>query len=354
MNSKTYCVLMAGGLGSSFWPITNKQTPKQFLDLLGTGKTFIRQAYERVIQRFKHENIFVVTNNEYASYVYEQIPELSSSNLILEPLARNTASTIAYAAFKIRNINKEALIAFLPAAHYITNDNAYLNDIEKGISFAEITGGLITIGIKPTRAETNYGYIQMKDSANSTEEVYKVKTFTEKPNRELATTFYESKEFLWNSNIIMCKVNDVISELEEHMPMIYNLFTQNPLLDSENESSFIASIYENIHNISFSTGVMERSSKVYVLQSTFGWSSLSSWKAFFSKSEKDDNSNVDSNGNSYFGDAHNCIVKTSKEKAVVIQGLDNIIVAENDKYILVCNRQDEHKISGFEKLFRIK
>ena len=354
MNSNKYCVIIAGGLGSSFWPITNKKMPKQFLDLLGCGKTFVRQAYERIIQKFDINNIFLITNKEYVDIVLEQIPELCHDNILLEPLARNTAASIAYASFKINEITPDAIISFIPSGNYITNDNAYLNDIETCIEFAKENDGLITIGITPTRAETNYGYIQIKDNINTAEGILKVKTFTEKPNIELATAFYESKEFLWNSSIIVCQVNTILNEYKEYMPLLYNLLNQSGELNTEHESAFISGVYENIHNISISTGIMEHSSKVYVMRSTFGWSALSSWKAFYSKSEKDENLNVISKGNAYFSEAHNCIVKTSPDKNIVIQGIDNIIVAENGQFILICNRKDENKIKNFEKIFRLK
>ena len=214
MNHNTYCVIMAGGIGNRFWPVSNRRCPKQFSDILHSGKSFIRQTYERISQIFPDNHIFIVTGKEYEEITHKQIPEIPTENILKEPYVRNTATCIAYAAYKIRGINPDAIMVTIPSDHFISNDYAYLQDLQEGMRFASDHGGLLTIGITPTRAETEYGYIQVK-SKDNTQKISAVKTFTEKPSAEMAQMFYDSDEFLWNAGIFIWCIKDIIEELKK-------------------------------------------------------------------------------------------------------------------------------------------
>ena len=223
MNPNSYCLIMAGGIGNRFWPVSNRRCPKQFSDILHCGKSFIRQTYERISQIFPNHRIFIITGEEYEDIIKRQLPEIPDSNILKEPYVRNTAPCIAYAAYKIKGLNPDAYIVTIPSDHFISNDQAYLNDIQEGLSFIEKQKGLLTIGITPTRAETEYGYIQVK-SKDNTQKISQVKTFTEKPNQELANMFFDSDEFLWNAGIFIWSVQDIIQEFKTHMFDLHALF----------------------------------------------------------------------------------------------------------------------------------
>lgn len=353
MNSSIYCIIMAGGMGNRFWPVSSRQRPKQFSDILNTGKSFIRQSYERVAQLFDPDHIFIVTGQEYKTITQEQIPEIPDSNILLEPCVRNTATCIAYSAYKLYNIDPQATMVIIPSDHFISNDHAYLENLLTGIDFIEHNSGLLTIGIQPTRVETQYGYIQTKASDNASQ-INKVKTFTEKPSPDLAKIFYESNEFLWNAGIFIWKVKDIINEIAEHMYNVHALFTTNSQLDTPNEKQFIQTIYGECHNVSIDVGILERSQHVYVLKGTFGWSDVGTWHVFHELSHQDNKHNSSNSSSVIFQDASDCIVNIDTPKQVIIQGIDNIIVAEKDNYLMICNRNDEDKIKRFEKQFRNK
>lgn len=351
MNSSIYCVIMAGGMGNRFWPVSSRQRPKQFSDILNTGKSFIRQSYERVAQLFDPDHILVITGEEYETITREQIPEIPIHNILLEPCVRNTATCIAYSAYKLLNRDPKAMMIVIPSDHFITNDAAYLENIITGIDFIENHSGLLTIGIEPTRVETQYGYIQTKRCKTS-ERISKVKTFTEKPSPDLAKIFYESNEFLWNAGIFIWKVQDIIKEFAEHMYNVHALFTTNSHLDSPQESQFVQTIYGECHNVSIDVGILERSQNVYVLKGDFGWSDVGTWHVFHSLSKQDEHHNSCNSPHVIFQDSSNCIVNIDTPKQVIIQGVDNIIVAEKENYLMICDRQDEDKIKRFEKQFR--
>ena len=259
MNPNSYCVIMAGGIGNRFWPVSNQRCPKQFSDILHTGKSFIRQTYERIRQYFPNNHIFVVTGEEYGDITKKQLPEIPDSNILKEPYVRNTATCIAYAAYKIHGINPDAYMVTIPSDHFITNDAAYLKDLQEGVSFVEQKGGLLTIGITPTRAETQYGYIQVK-SKDNTQKISTVKTFTEKPNAELAQMFFDSDEFLWNAGIFIWSARDIIQEFKTHMFDLHILFNTDCKLNTAGEPNFIRNVYGQCHNISIDVGIMENPS----------------------------------------------------------------------------------------------
>jgi len=271
MNPNSYCLIMAGGIGNRFWPVSNRRCPKQFSDILHCGKSFIRQTYERISQIFPNHRIFIITGEEYEDIIKRQLPEIPDSNILKEPYVRNTAPCIAYAAYKIKGLNPDAYIVTIPSDHFISNDQAYLNDIQEGLSFIEKQKGLLTIGITPTRAETEYGYIQVK-SKDNTQKISQVKTFTEKPNQELANMFFDSDEFLWNAGIFIWSVQDIIQEFKTHMFDLHALFNTECKLNTPAEPAFIKSVYGQCHNVSIDVGIMEKSQHVYVLKGNFGWS----------------------------------------------------------------------------------
>ncbi len=353
MNPNSYCVIMAGGIGNRFWPVSNQRCPKQFSDILHTGKSFIRQTYERIAQIFPNNHIFVVTGEEYGDITKKQLPEIPDSNILKEPYVRNTATCIAYAAYKIHGINPDAYMVTIPSDHFIINDAAYLKDLQEGVSFVEQKGGLLTIGITPTRAETQYGYIQVK-SKDNTQKISTVKTFTEKPNAELAQMFFDSDEFLWNAGIFIWSARDIIQEFKTHMFDLHILFNTDCKLNAAGEPNFIRNVYGQCHNISIDVGIMEKSQHVYVLKGNFGWSDVGTWHAFHALCPKDEFNNVSNSDKVILNDAQNCIVNVPARKNVIVQGVENLIIAEKDNYLMICHRKDEDKIKRFEKTFRLK
>lgn len=353
MNLNSYCVIMAGGIGNRFWPVSNQHCPKQFSDILHTGKSFIRQTYERISQIFPNDHIFVITGEEYGKITRKELPEVPECNILKEPYVRNTATCIAYAAYKIKGISPDSYMVTIPSDHFITNDQAYLNNIKEGIAFTETNGGLLTVGIAPSRAETEYGYIQVK-TKDKNKKIVAVKTFTEKPNAELAQMFYDSDEFLWNAGIFIWKVQDIISEFKTYMYDLHSLFSTDCKLNTPAEATFVKNVYGQCHNISIDVGIMEKSSHVYVLKGDFGWSDVGTWHAFHALCEKDENNNVTNSSKVIFQDSTNCIVNVPPRKSVIIQGANDLIIAEKDNYLMICHRKDEGKIKRFEKQFRLK
>lgn len=351
MNRHAYCIIMAGGIGNRFWPVSNRCSPKQFSDILHTGKSFIRQTYERISSIFPDNHIYIVTGEEYEGITRKQIPELPAENILKEPYGRNTATCIAYAAYKIHDLDPEALMVIIPSDHFISNDLVYLKDLQEGMAFAEKQGGLLTIGITPTRAETEYGYIQMKNK-NSGEKITAVKTFTEKPDSDLAKVFYESDEFLWNAGIFIWKTREIIQEFKTHMFDLHALFSTDCKLNTPDETAFIHNVYGQCHNVSIDVGIMEKSQHVYVLKGDFGWSDVGTWHAFHALCEKDENGNATHSDKVVLNEARNCIVNVPSDKHVVVQGVDDLIIAEKDNYLMICHRKDEEKIKRFEKSFR--
>jgi len=329
MNKNSYCVIMAGGLGKRFWPVSTKACPKQFCDILNVGKSFLRQTFERANQIFDTQNIFIVTGVAYEDLTKEQIPEIPTENILKEPFGKNTAPCIAYAAYRIARINPNANMVVVPSDHFISNDLVYIDNIQKGLSFIEQFGGLLTIGIKPTRPETGYGYIQIKKNKFS-EFISKVKTFTEKPDVELAKVFLESGDFLWNAGIFVWKVKDIIGDSQEN----------------------ISHIYSQCRNISIDFGIMEKSSKVYVMKGEFGWSDVGTWHSFHEISPKDENDNVSNSEHVLFTDSKGCIVNVPRDKKVIIEGIENIIIAENKDVLMICHREHEDNIRHFDDMLK--
>lgn len=343
MNANYYSVIMAGGVGSRFWPISRNAMPKQFLDILGTGKSFLQMTYDRFCSIIPSENILVVTAESYAGIVREQLPDLPSDNILSEPCKRNTAPCIAYAATKIRSRNPHATMVVSPSDHFISNDRLFIDTVRCALEYASRSDELFTLGIEPTRPETGYGYIQcnMKESRTIDGNIaYKVKTFTEKPNEDLAKVFMDSGEFLWNSGIFVWHVDTICKELEYWLPEVYMLFRDGKeYYYTPREQAFINGIYEDCPSISIDYGVMEKTRKAWVFQASFGWTDLGTWESLYLHSEKDKDANC-VKGSDIVTDttSRSIVVSTEKNKLVVVKGLDNYMVVNTDDVLLVCPR----------------
>ncbi len=346
MDKNNYCVIMAGGVGSRFWPLSKKQQPKQFLDILGTGKTLIQLTFERFASICPVENFFVVTNAKYKDLVLQQLPKIKEDQVLLEPLRRNTAPCIAYANFKIQKRNPEASIVVTPADHLILNETKFLDVLIKGIEFVEEGHQLLTLGIQPSRPETGYGYIQVSNKAVSNySDIYPVKTFTEKPHLDLAKIFHESGEFYWNSGIFVWKLKDIQEAFKLYLPDVKALFEDGiDILDTTSEQEFIDKIYPECQNISIDYGILEKSENVFVYCSEFGWSDLGTWGSLYEHSSKDNNENAVQGENVMMYESKDCLVNVPDDKLVVVQGLKDYIVVETDKTLLICRKRDEQEL----------
>ena len=355
--TNNFCVIMAGGVGSRFWPLSRTAKPKQFLDILGTGRTFIQQTYDRFSSVVPKENILVVTSFKYKDLVKEQLPELDDDQILLEPLRRNTAPCLAYAANKIRLKNKDANIIVTPSDHLILKEAEFHKQLENGLDFVTERDALLTLGIKPSRPETGYGYIQVKKLKEFKDltNLYKVKTFTEKPDEEMARIFIDSGEFYWNSGIFISSLSTMLEAFQQHLTEMALKFERGrKLLDTANEKAFIKKTYSECSSISIDYGIMEKAKNVYVLTADFGWSDLGTWGSLYENSKEDLNGNVALGDNILLYDTSDCIVEVSEEKFAVVHGLEGYIVAESNDTLMICRRDDEDQIKKFVTDVRIK
>ena len=321
MASNKYCVIMAGGIGSRFWPKSRQSMPKQFLDILGTGKSFIRHTYERFAKIVPAENFLVVTNDKYRQLVLEHLPELDERQVLCEPVGRNTAPCIAYAAYTLMKANPDAEMIVTPSDHLILNEEDFRSIIAECLDFAAEHDALMTVGIKPTRPDTGYGYIQVSDS----QPISKVKCFTEKPDLELAQVFLQSGEFFWNSGIFIWKVRSIIEAFEKYLPEHHALFS----------------------GISIDYGIMEKADNVYVRCGEFGWSDVGTWGSVYQHSRKDRYANAVPEEGCYLYDTRSSIVSLPKDKIAVISGLKEYIVVDTDDVLMICPRSEEQNIKKF-------
>lgn len=335
---------MAGGIGSRFWPFSRTNFPKQFHDVLGTGKTMIQQTAERYRNVCPPENILVVTNKDYADLVKAQLPWMKDDQILLEPMGRNTAPCVAYAAFKIAALNPDANLVVCPADHVILREDIFEKVILDALAATRDGEKLLTLGMKPTRPDTGYGYIQFHETP---ELVKKVKTFTEKPELAIAQKFLESGDFVWNAGIFIWNVKAILHALETHQPELFELFHEGAQhLGNSTEQGFINTTYPQCKNISIDNGIMEKASNVYVMLADFGWSDLGTWKSLYELSDKDENGNV-VNANAMLYNTYNSVVRVGKDKLVVLEGVDNLIVAEADGVIMICHKDHEQKVKDF-------
>ena len=350
INPNYYCVIMAGGAGTRFWPMSRMKTPKQFIDILGEGTSLIQKTFNRFRQICLPENIYIVTNQQYADLVKEQIPEISENQIVLEPSRRNTAPCIAYANYKIKEINPNAIIVVAPSDHVIYREDVFLNVINIGMKAVEKNDWLLTIGIRPSHPNTGYGYIQYNEDQRYEENssIYAVKTFTEKPELPMAKQFIKSGDFLWNAGIFMWSMKSIQHAFESYLPEIDQLFKQGQgFYNSPMEKNVIKKIYEVCRNISIDFGIMEKAQNVRVFAADFGWSDLGTWGSLYDIRPKDENKNAIVGKRVKTYNTTNCIVNMPKDKIVVLQGLDNYIVVENDGVLLVCKKDEEQLIRQY-------
>ena len=334
---------MAGGIGSRFWPMSRTPHPKQFLDILGTGKTLLQQTYDRAKKIVPVENILIVTNSEYRGLVKEQLKGIKTSQMLLEPARRNTAPCVAYAAFRIKAKNPNASMVVAPSDHLILKDKEYVSLINQALAEVDKSDSLITLGITPTRPDTGYGYIQFQDCG--LDGICKVKTFTEKPDLEMAKTLVKSGEFLWNAGIFIWSVKGILSAFENLMPEMYQTFQEGEdQFGTKEEKKFVELAYTQCKSISIDYGVMEKAKNVYTIAADIGWSDLGTWGSLYSYSDKDEDGHVIQGRNVLTYDSKNCIVNVPKNKLVVLQGMKDMIVVENDDILLVCRQKDEQQI----------
>jgi mannose-1-phosphate guanylyltransferase len=347
MNKHHYVAIMAGGIGSRFWPMSRTNFPKQFLDILGTGKTLIQQTYERYSKLVPPNNVFVVTALEYAGIVKEQLPDIPDENILAEPSRKNTAPCIAYIAFKLLNKDPEALMVAAPADNLVMETSEFIRTANRALDFVDHINALVTIGIKPTYPNTGYGYIQ-HDTTEVAPEIFKVKTFTEKPNVELAKTFLASGDFLWNAGIFTWKVKNILAAFEKYLPEIYELFVaEQHKFNTPEESAAIEEIYPQCTNISVDFGVMEKAENVYVIPGSFGWSDLGTWNSAWENKEKDYFGNAVVGKKVMAIDAKNCMVHVPDNKLVLLQGLEDFIVVDTKDVLMICKKEKEQEIKEY-------
>jgi len=344
MNKNLYVILMAGGVGVRFWPYSRNSRPKQFLDVLGTGKTLIQSTFERFLPLCPVENILVVTHEEHGQIVQEQLPQLHPDQILTEPMRKNTAACIAYASYKIEQINPDAVVVVTPADHLILREKEFLDIIKKAVDQARADDKLITLGIKPTRPETGYGYIQYHTEKSFAK---KVKTFTEKPELSLAKKFLESGDFVWNAGIFIWSVKSIIKAIQLHLPEMAEVFEDiKHRLGTPQEKESISAAYPQCKSISIDYGVMEKASNVFVCLGNFSWSDLGSWGSIHEISEKDHDNNV-IRANALTYDTRNCMIKGSEGKLLVVQGLNGYLVGEFGNVIIVCEKDKEEQFRRF-------
>ncbi|MCX4331883.1 MAG: mannose-1-phosphate guanylyltransferase [Paramuribaculum sp.] len=338
-----YCVIMCGGIGSRFWPYSRTDVPKQFIDFFGTGTSLLQMTYERMLPLVDKERFIVITNAKYVERIKEQLPELDDSQILAEPDRRNTAPAIAWAAYHIRALDPEASMIVAPSDHLITREHIFEKCVERGFDFVETHDALLTLGITPTRPETGYGYIQIGQETEPG--LLKVKTFTEKPDRELAQVFLDSGEFFWNAGIFLWEAETIIAALRRYVPDIAAEFDRGEgVFGTPEETAYINSTFASCPSISIDFAVMEKASNVYVECVNFGWNDLGSWSSLYETSPKNIDSNVTQNSNVMaYGSSGNIFMAPS-DKLVVVSGLHDCIVADAEDVLLICPKSEEQKI----------
>jgi mannose-1-phosphate guanylyltransferase len=352
-----FCVIMAGGIGARFWPMSRTSHPKQFIDILGTGETLIQQTYKRFTKIMEIDNIYIVTNEAYKSLVKDQISGISDEQILCEPARRNTAPCIAYANYRILARDPEACIVVAPSDHIILKEETFLENILSALQVASEHDWLLTLGIRPSRPDTGYGYIQFEEGTVYEKEPHlkKVKTFTEKPDIELATTFIKFGDFLWNAGIFVWSLKSIMKAFSEFLPEINILFRKGiGQYGTPGELAFINETYGICKSISIDYGIMEKAGDVYVLAVDFGWSDLGTWGSLYENRLKDKEGNAIVGKNVMLFGSSGCIVNMPSEKLVVLEGLTDYIVVESDNVLLVCKKSDEQQIRQFVNDVRLE
>jgi len=340
----TYVAIMAGGIGSRFWPQSRVNNPKQFLDILGTGESLLTMTFKRFAKIVGPEKVYIVTNARYADLCKEHLPDISDEQILQEPLRRNTAPCIAYVSYKLAQKNPYAKLIVAPSDHLITDTDAFTERIQEGIDYVSGGNTLLTLGIKPSRPDTNYGYIQFHEKANQGK-IHRVKTFTEKPTQEIAQSFLNSGDFLWNSGIFLWSVQAIIDAFQKYLPDMAELFEKgNPHYNTTNEEAYIQRAYTTCRNISIDYGIMEKANNVYVLPSSFGWSDLGTWTSLWDNAPKDEQDNVIQGKNIMAYDNENVLVKAPNDKLVIIQGMKDCCIVDTKDALLIYQLTNEAKL----------
>ena len=353
MNKNYYAIIMAGGVGSRFWPVSKESFPKQFHDMLGTGQTLLQKTVSRLESLIPKENILILTNERYSDLVLEQLPQTNKNQIIAEPAMRNTAPCILMASLKIHKQNPEAVMVVAPSDHWIEDESAFISNLQNAFDFSEKSEVLMTLGIKPTFANTGYGYIEY-DKANQNPEK-KVLQFREKPNYETAKSFLEQGNFLWNGGVFIWSTASVLKAFEMHQPKLYSLFSkgQNDY-NTDREAAFVSENYKNAENISVDYALLELSDNVYVIPSEFGWSDLGTWGSLHAESKKDEAGNVTNSDNLFAENTKNCLIRVPNGKLVVIKDLEDFIVVDEDDVLLIHPKSKEQEIKAITKSIKEK
>ncbi len=349
MNKNHFAVIMAGGIGSRFWPMSKVTFPKQFLDILDTGETLIQQTFKRLEKVCPTENILIVTNRKYKDLCLDQLENVIESNILCEPAMRNTAPCVAYAAFKIQSMNPHASMIVAASDHIILNENEFIEVTNNCLELVSNKDILLTLGITPKRPDTGYGYIQYtEEKLDNHQKVKKVKTFTEKPNQELALNFLNSGDFLWNSGMFLWSAKSITLAYRKHLRDLYDIFEEGKeFYNTNKETEFIERIFAGCKNISIDYGIMEKSENVYVYPADFGWSDLGTWGSLYTHLNLDENKNAVQGSRVLLYDSSDNIIKVPNEKQVVIQGMNGYIVVENEGVLLICKKENEQQIKQF-------
>ncbi|MDR2064719.1 MAG: mannose-1-phosphate guanylyltransferase [Prevotellaceae bacterium] len=344
-NKNHYCVIMAGGAGVRFWPLSRDRHPKQFLDILGTGKTFIQQTFARFEKIIPKENILVVIGESHVNLVKKQLPDIADENILIEPVRRNTAPCIAYATYKLLAKNPDATVVVSPSDHLILDENTFIDTVQKCLHTAEQKKTMVTIGIQPTRPETGYGYIQINKKESDESGVFKVKTFTEKPNFEMAKIFVESGEFFWNSGIFIWSLDTIKKAFDTYLPDISELLSAGAnIYCTDREKDFILNAYSECRAISIDFGIMEKAQNVDVVCADFGWSDLGTWGSLFLHKTKDESHNLIDAKNIFIENVKKSMIKANPNKLVVIKDIDNYLIVDTDDVLLVCPKTNDNDI----------
>ena len=356
-NKNNYAIIMAGGIGSRFWPASRSTYPKQFLDILGTGKTLMQQTYERFLKAFLPENIFIVTNVAYIQLVKDQLPNMPFDRILGEPTAKNTAACIAYASAKIHKLNTHAACIVAPSDHLILDEAKFLDYVEQGLNYAHKNPSLVTLGIMPSRPDTGYGYIQYLENSEQ-ENIHKVKTFTEKPTLEIAKTFMDSGDFLWNAGIFIWSVSSIKKAFKQNLPEQYDIF-ENAAQSffTENEAETIRAFYEQCKSISIDYGIMEKAQNVYVIPSEFGWSDLGTWTSLYDISPKDENNNAVKGKHVFMYNVEGCLVNKSESlngKIIALKSVKDLIIVDTPDVLLICDKSQEQAVKQIATDLKIK
>lgn len=350
MTTNNHLVIMAGGIGSRFWPMSSAEKPKQFLDVMGCGKTLIQLTLERFVGIVPMENVWVVTSTEYKDLVAEQLPEIPEANILLEPCRRNTAPCISYVSWKIKKRNPKANIVVTPADHLVTNIEEFQQSISESLEFTAETDSIVTLGIKPSRPDTGYGYIEadLSYSSSRKKNIFRVDSFKEKPSQNVAEEYVRQGNYLWNAGIFIWSVSTVVNAFRVYSPEISRAFESLlPVYDTAEEQVAIDRLYNDCQSISVDYAIMEKADDIFVYPVDFGWSDLGTWNSLRLQAEKDRYGNACIGQNIRTFETYNSIIHTTGEREVVVQGLDGYIVAERDGILMVCKLSEEQRIKLF-------